>query len=549
MKEVTHIYHNAKIISMDNKDTIYQAIAINNDEIIALGSNDDILRLKEQDTKITDLKSATMLPGFYDAHGHFVAAGHLYSSHIDLSPPPVGDTRNIEDIKKKLADKAKTLKKGEWIMAYGYDDTLLEEFRHPYIEDIDEVCPDNPVLLRHISTNITTFNSYALRIANITKETPDPPLGMYRRHKNGELNGVVEGWKAFFPITNHAPLPTPEQCNEAIKAASDAYTSRGVTTGQEGFLQTDMFYHMLVKANMDNVLKTRVQIYPAMGAIDMSIFNNTMSGGQLTENKMISLGAVKGFADASIQGYTAFLKEPYYKHIYDLPEGDSWKGYPLTAKEDLVNGILKYHKEGWQIAIHGNGDAAIENILDAFEQAQKLFPREDARHILVHCQMVNKNQLERIKKLGIIPSFFVAHVYYWGDRHRDIFLGEERASKLNPCNTALKMGIPFTTHNDTAITPMDPLLLIWTAVNRLTSSGKVLGADERINVLDAIRSVTSWAAYQAREEKIKGSLEVGKLADMVILKENPLEVNPLHIKDIEILATIVGNNVVYGNLP
>ena len=190
----------------------------------------------------------------------------------------------------------------------------------------------------------------------------------------------------------------------------------------------------------------------------------------------------------------------------------------------------------------------IEDILNAFEEAQKAYPRANARHIIIHCQTVREDQLDLIERLGVVPSFFTVHTYYWGDRHRDIFLGKARASRIDPLRSALKRGIPFTSHNDTSVTPMDPLLSVWSAVNRLTGSGKVLGEDQTVSVLDALKSVTIWGAYQFHEERMKGSLEPGKLADMVILGENPLEIAPERIRDIPILATLVGNRLVYGSL-
>ena len=210
--------------------------------------------------------------------------------------------------------------------------------------------------------------------------------------------------------------------------------------------------------------------------------------------------------------------------------------------------FLRLHRQGWQLAIHGNGDDAIQMILNAYEEAQKRYPRADARHIVIHCQTVREDQLDRIKRLGVVPSFFVVHTYFWGDRHRDIFLGPDRAKRISPLRSALKRGILFSNHNDTFVTPIDPLLSVWSAVNRITSSGQVLGEEYTISVMDALRSVTSWAAYQACEERIKGSLEPGKLADMVVLGDNPLAVDKKAIRDIPVLATIVGNELVYGSL-
>ena len=207
--------------------------------------------------------------------------------------------------------------------------------------------------------------------------------------------------------------------------------------------------------------------------------------------------------------------------------------------------VSSLHRAGYQIAIHGNGDAAIDDILFAYREAEKDFPRTDARHRIEHCQMVREDQLDEMKELGITPSFFVGHAYYWGDRHRDIFMGPERGSRLSPLKSAIERGIRFTVHDDTPVTPVKPLQLVWAAVNRITTSGQVLGPEQRITPLEALRAVTIDAAWQNHEEDIKGSIEVGKLADFVVVAENPLTVGRNRIRDIRVLKTIVGGRMVY----
>jgi len=320
-----------------------------------------------------------------------------------------------------------------------------------------------------------------------------------------------------------------------------------VTTAQDGFTATGD-WGALKRAHELGLLRNRVQILPGVSRMDINTFNTHVSGTQLTADGKISLGAAKLLADGSLQCYTGYLSNPYHKVIYDLPDGPMWRGYPMEPEQQFIEKVVGLHRQGWQLAIHGNGDEAIQLILDAYEEAQKRYPRADARHIIIHCQTVREDQLDRIKRLGVVPSFFVVHTYFWGDRHRDIFLGPDRAKRISPLRSALKRGILFSNHNDTFVTPIDPLLSVWSAVNRLTSSGQVLGEEYTISVMDALRSVTSWAAYQACEETSKGSLEPGKLADMVVLGDNPLAVDKKAIRDIPVLATIVGNELVYGSL-
>ena len=349
------------------------------------------------------------------------------------------------------------------------------------------------------------------------------------------------------PVAALLPEASEEDWMRSIVTACDAYTAKGVTSAQDGFTQEKQ-WAQLRKAHEKGLLRNRVQILPGLGCCDLNQFTSHASGTPLTADRKISLGAVKHLVDGSLQCYTGCLSNPYHKIIYDLPDGPMWRGYPMEPEQQFIEKVVGLHRQGWQLAIHGNGDDAIQMILNAYEEAQKRYPRADARHIVIHCQTVREDQLDRIKRLGVVPSFFVVHTYFWGDRHRDIFLGPDRAKRISPLRSALKRGIPFSNHNDTFVTPIDPLLSVWSAVNRRTSGGRILGENQTIPVMDALRSVTSWAAYQACEERIKGSLEPGKLADFVILEANPLTVAKETIKDIGISATIVGDEVVYGSL-
>ena len=547
MASATHVYRNGTILTMDSGGSQAQALAVRGETILAVGSDAEIMALADQHTVVTDLRGRTMLPGFIDGHSHFVSAGLMAATQLDLSSPPVGGVKNIAEIKELIRAKAAETPKGEWILGFGYDDTGLEDKRHPLASDIDEVAPEHPVLLRHVSGHLSSCNSLALAKANYTKDTPDPVGGVIRRDEHGNPNGVLEEPPAREPVFRHIPAPTEADWMEGIKAACAAYTAKGVTTAQDGFTATGD-WGALKRAHELGLLRNRVQILPGVSRMDINTFNTHVSGTQLTADGKISLGAAKLLADGSLQCYTGYLSNPYHKVIYDLPDGPMWRGYIQENPEGFIDRIVALHRQGWQIAIHGNGDEAIQLILDAYEEAQKRYPRADARHIIIHCQTVREDQLDRIKRLGVVPSFFVVHTYFWGDRHRDIFLGPDRAKRISPLRSALKRGILFSNHNDTFVTPIDPLLSVWSAVNRLTSSGQVLGEEYTISVMDALRSVTSWAAYQACEETSKGSLEPGKLADMVVLGDNPLAVDKKAIRDIPVLATIVGNELVYGSL-
>lgn len=548
MTTATKIYRNGTILTMDSGASVAEAVAVRGDRILAVGRDDIVMNLNGGNTEVVNLDGRVLLPGFVDGHSHFMITAELYGMEVDFSSPPVGDYRSIEGILETVRKKAAETPAGGWIKGFGYDDTLLKENRHPLASDLDKAAPDHPVLLKHVSGHLYTCNSMALNMAGITRDTPNPVGGVIRRDENGNPNGVLEEPPASNKVSRLTPPLTTDDWMRCVAVASEAYVSKGVTSAQDGFT-SDIGWEMLLEAynKKCSPLKPRVQVLPGLDRMrDVNRFGTTKSGTQLTEDCMLSMGAAKMLADGSLQCYTGYLSNPYHKVIYDLPGGPLWRGYPIQPAQELIEVVCGLHKKGWQMAIHGNGDDAIQDILNAYEEAQRRYPRADARHIIIHCQTVREDQLDRIKRLGVLPSFFVVHTYYWGDRHYATFLGEDRANRINPLQSARNRGITFSTHNDTFVTPMDPLLSVWSAVNRLTSSGRVLGAEQRISVLEALRSVTSWAAYQACEEHLKGSIEPGKLADFVVLEENPLTVAPEAIRDIGIAATIIGGRTVYG---
>ena len=362
---------------------------------------------------------------------------------------------------------------------------------------------DHPIFITHISGHLGVANSLALEMAGITRDTPEPPGGVIRKDpETGEPNGVFEESSSL--VTRLAPSLNAKDRLETIRWSVEDYVEEGVTTtviaggSKSSFL--DLQY-----ARRDGLLSLRVVMMGRKGSLEH--LSPGEAGGFVSGfgDERLKLGAVKLVQDGSIQGYTGYLVEPYHAAFM----GDAgYRGYPRRDREELVEMVKLLHRAGYQIAIHGNGDAAIDDILYAYREAQKDFPREDARHRIEHCQMAREDQLDEMKELGISPSFFVGH-------------------------------------DDTPVTPVKPLQLVWDAVNRITTSGKVLGPEQRITPREALRAVTIDAAWQNHEERSKGSIEVGKLADFVVLEENPLSVAPEHIRDIRVLTTIVGDEVVY----
>lgn len=539
--EVDTIYVNGQIVTMDAEARTAEAVAVRGDEIVGVGSSVEVGLMAGPSTRVVDLEGRTMTPGFYAPHDHFPWAGAIAVTTVNLNSPPMGPVENIDGLVDALREKAAETPAGEWIQGWGYDDTLIEDQRHPNRHDLDRVSTGHPIYISHTSGHLGVANTLALGMAGITADTRPPPGGVIRHEADtGEPDGVLEETAAWM-VMGIVPPATIEQKLEGFRRAVQIYVEQGVTTTVITGGTADNIVDLQM-ARREGLLALRVVTMVSKAAPGFP--SPAEAGGFVSGfgDHRLKLGGIKIVQDGSNQGFTGYFTEPYHTPFNGDPE---WRGYPARSREDLTAMVKGLHRAGYQIAIHGNGDAAIDDIIHAFREAQRDFPREDARHRIEHCQMVRKDQLDEIAELGITPSFFVGHVFYWGDRHRDIFMGPERAAGISPLKSSIDRGIRFTVHDDTPVTPVDPLQLIWVSVNRLTRSDQVLGPEERVTPLEAMRAMTIDAAWQNFEEDIKGSIQPGKLADLVILSDNPLTVDPLAIREIQVLETIVGGETVY----
>ncbi|WP_449431942.1 amidohydrolase [Pseudomonas putida] len=528
------VYTNGNVLTVDKNDSTAQAVAVRDGKILAVGPAKSVAEYIGADTRVVDLKGKTMIPGIYDAHSHFAISQITGNFVADLNSPPIGTVQNFEGMLAQLnAQKAK-LGPNDWINGAGYDDTLLAEKRHPTRADLDKVSTTQPVYITHVSGHLTVANSVALALAGIDANTPNPPGGTIRKDANGEPTGVLE--ETALQLVNKIRPPLSEaQQKEGIRLAGKWYASHGVTTANHGANTTPVLLKMLEDTAQAGDLPIRVIAWSNFDSMEA---NDKVA---LTSGK-VKITGVKEFADGSIQGYTGFLGEHYHTPY----NGDvHYRGAPRFTREQLADRVLQVHKSGRQIMIHANGDAAIDDVLYAYRKAQETFPRKDPRQVVIHSQMMREDQLDEVKRLHAIPSFFVLHTYYWGDRHRDLFIGKNRAERISPARSADNRGMIYTIHTDTPIVPMEPMRLIWAAVNRVTTSGKVLGEEQRIPVAKALRATTINSAYQNFEEKQRGSIEVGKYADLVVLSDNIAKVDPMAIKDIKVLETIVEGKSVY----
>jgi predicted amidohydrolase YtcJ len=531
------LYLGGPILTMDGANRVVEALAVDGERIAATGEEPELREWAERTgARIIDLEGRALVPGFIDAHGHFPGAG-LLEVHVDLNSPPIGPVERIDDLVALLAARAAETSSGDWIVGMGYDDTLLEERRHPTRRDLDRASQEHAIAVLHISGHLAVTNSRGLERLEIDRDTPDPEGGLIRRDpETGEPDGVLE--ETAMHGVQEQLLPGLLGGLRMVRSAGELYVSQGVTTAQSGVTPSGLMRSLTWLSRL-GVIPVRLVLWPDAATAE-AMLDGSFSYDSFDPLR-VRTGAVKLFGDGSIQGYTGYLSEPYF-----VPPGDDpdYRGYPRAPREELIEQVVRFHSAGLQVAVHGNGDAAIDDILEAFETAQRAHPRGDARHVVIHAQMTRDDQLDRMAELGVIPSFFSLHTFYWGDRHRRIFMGPDRAARMSPAASATLRGVPFTIHCDTPVVPMEPLRLVWSAVNRRTRSGFTVGEAERIDIMQALRAVTIDAAWQHFEEADKGSLEPGKLADLVILDRSPLE-DPEGVDRIRVLETVIGGRSVY----
>lgn len=501
------------------------SIAIKNKKIIWVGSHKNAKNIQG---KHIDFGDQAILPGFIDAHGH--ASYLAFATQVaNLASPPVGGINTIKELQAELRKfiEESNLQPGEWVMGLGYDDSLLSEQRHPTKEDLDAVSTEHPIYLIHVSAHLGAANSLALSLANINTETKDPPGGKIRRYQNSsEPNGVFEETAAY-PLQQLAMSAYKDPIG-SVKSAMEIYAKNGITTAQDGASSKETI-GLMQAADAQGKINVDIISYP-IGQNGLLKEIDTLSFGSYTGR--LKIGGIKLILDGSPQGKTAYLTEPYYKPPHS--ESDSYKGYPLIPQSEVSKWVQEYAELKIPIMAHANGDAAADMLIEAVKQANM---NSDHRTIMIHAQTVREDQLDQMRELKIIPSYFSTHTFYWGDWHRDSVFGEERAMRISPTKSSLDRNMPFTVHNDAPVVPPDMIRLLWSTTNRKTRSGKVLGEEQKISTYAALEAMTINAAYQHFEDDIKGTIEVGKQADLVVLSEDPLSIHPEKLLNLKVVAT------------
>ena len=524
---------NGRVETMDANNSVVQAVGIRNGRIAVLGTNNDVIAERHGGTTVIDAKGKAVLPGFIEPHNHMVG----YSTNlleVDVRTPP---NRNISDIVDRLRERASITPPGDWIRGRGYDDTGLQDMRHPTRNDMDAASTEHPIAIVHNSGHMLAANSTALEKAGIHDETPDPAGGRIGRFPaSGEPDGMLYE-TAQGLVHQLLPTYTEGDVRTGFVQAQDEYLRRGITTIHDASVSNARgvdIMHTYHQAQREGFLKFRVNMFIQWEYLKDSNFAWQTGGG----DEWVRVAGCKIVSDGSIQGITAALREPYHCD----PNEQGW----LIYEQDELNEIvMTLHQRGYQIATHANGDAAIDAILAAYENALRAIPKVDHRFRIEHCQVCVPEHISKMRDLGVIPNFFPNHVYYFGDRHRDRFLGPDRVTHLDPIGSAIQAGIRPLLHSDCPVTPVNPLFCIQNAIARVTSSGKVLTEAERVATREAISMMTVNAAYGAFEENVKGSLEIGKLGDLVVLNHDPFQEAAHELGQIESAATVVGGQVMY----
>ncbi|MEM1129928.1 MAG: amidohydrolase [Pseudomonadota bacterium] len=539
------IYLGGPILTIDDAAPRAEAVAVRNGRILAVGALAALTAYQDAGTEIVDLDGAAMLPGFVDSHGHVVMGG-LQALSANLLPPPDGPNDSIAALQDTLRDwmagNGEIIEALNLAVGFGYDESQLAERRPPDRADLDAVSADIPIILVHQSGHFGVANSAALAMAGIDADSEAPAGGIIRRDDAGQPNGVLEE-NAFFQVlvTLLGDLG-PEGMQAFARAGAELWARYGYTTAQEGRAAPAAVDALRAVATSDG-LPVDVVVYPdVLVARDYIGANSSRSYAD-----RVRVGGAKLTIDGSPQGFTALRDRPYYAPVGDYPPG--YKGYAAASMDQVMDAVHWAYANDIQILTHANGEGASDMLISAIDAAQAEFGAGDTRPVLVHGQFLREDQIDAYQRLGVFPSLFPMHTFYWGDWHRDHTVGPVNADNISPTGWVVSRGMRFGTHHDAPVAFPDSMRVLSATVTRRTRSGDILGPDQRVDVMTALKAMTIWPAWQHFEEAEKGSIEPGKVADFVILSDDPTAVAPEMLDQIAVLATIKGDVPVYEAPP
>ncbi|MGL5329928.1 MAG: amidohydrolase [Peptostreptococcaceae bacterium] len=537
------IYFNGNVITVDQNESVQEAFLVEEGLIKAVGTNDEVLALADENTEKVDLEGKTVLPGFIDPHGHVVATAQT------LMIVTLGDVTSKEELLNRLRKEMEENKPegDKWLIGFGYDNTKFEDGLHPTKFDLDTISTEIPITVSHASGHLAAVNSKGLELYGYVGDDYVVPEGGVVRTvspDSKEPNGVLEENAILAPEKKDVIVsPGFEDVLKAMERVQKIYASLGVTTTQDASVEEANGYNHILNA----CAQYGKLIIDIVGLATQPSTKNLMTNEGTPKreyNNHYKLGGAKTWLDGSPQGFTAWLSKPY--HV--VPEGQpaDYCGYGTQTDEVVTQYFVDCINLNIQVHVHVNGDEAAAQFLRCYKKAMEITGHgAELRPVMVHCQALRQDQLDDVIAVGAVPTFFNDHVRFWGDLHHDQVFGPERAQNISPIGYALEKGIKFTLHQDPPVKMPNQIIAMHTAVNRTTESGRVLGEHQRISVMEAIKAVTINGAYQYFEEDTKGSIEVGKIADLVIVDKNPLTIPSLELDTIQVLETIKNGNTIY----
>jgi len=534
------IIRGGPILTMEGDTPAYvEAVVVSGGKIVFAGSEAGAMRRKSGDTVIKDLAGRTMLPGFVDAHSHFINAPTL-SQQVNVSPSPVGQGDSVAQIVAALQawQERARVPDGGWIMAWGYDDSMVRGGKLTKRE-LDAAFPNHKVMVLHVSLHGAVLNSRALEWAGITRDTPTPEGGIIARGPDGKDPEGLLMETAFLPVFANLPKPSEAEMLELLKPGQMMYAENGYTLANDGYTHANDI-RLLQKAAAQDRLFIDVVVLPGFSEMDQWLGKPEFPIGEW--HHRLKLQGLKITQDGSVQGKTASYVEPL---LTGGPQGQKgWHGNTTMPYEDFAKLFAAGRNAGLQIFVHANGDGAIRQVIRA-AAAAGVKAGDDSRTIVIHSQMQHPEDIARYVELGLTPSYFTNHTFFWGDVHRQN-IGEERASSISPMKSAMDAGLEATNHSDFNVTPLDPFFILWTSMARTTRSGYVLGPDQRIDAYRGLKALTINPAWEYREETRRGSIAPGKLADFVIVTADPLETPVDGIRDIDVVETMKEGRTIFA---
>jgi predicted amidohydrolase YtcJ len=538
------IWSGGPILTMNDKAMRAEAVAVAGGKIIAVGRKSAVMKLRGPDTRIVDLGGRTLLPGFVDAHGH-VLAGGLQAMSANLLAPPDGKVTDIAGLQRTLrewiAARPAAMDEAKIVIGFGYDQAQLKELRHPTRDDLDAVTTDIPIIVMHQSGHFSALNSKALEMVGYTAATVDPKGGVIRRRTGSqEPDGVLEETAHFDALNKLLPAIGPRAMLVFAREGTKLWARFGYTTAQEGRASPGTVMVMKQVAR-DGGFPIDVAAYP-----DVLVDRESIKKGvSATYVDRFRVAGAKLTIDGSPQGFTAWRDRPYYKPVGNYPSG--YLGYAAASTDEVMDAVSWAAENGIQLLTHSNGERASDLLIAAHRAAQARFPAaRETRPVLIHGQLLREDQVESFKSLGVIPSLFPMHTFYWGDWHLDHTVGPVAGMDISPTGWVRRRDMIFTTHHDAPVAFPDSMrVLDATVTRRARGSGRVVGPHHRMDVITALKAMTIWPAHQHFEEKTKGSLEVGKLADFVVLSKDPTQVEPTTIADIKVTETVKEGRTIF----